>query len=351
MTTPGMTPALATPRMSSGSYSRATLSASARQSSPNSGQSISRTPRVVGGIVRRMESSGSTLGFGERSERKHRKLVGANALPCRDRGLNLGPSTHAGSPSGWRRARSNELLAAALRRACARHLPPEAPGLSQRGPRPGAARGVHRRDPVVPSRPARRPAGSPLAPGSGDRLHQDGAARRGDPALPPRAGARSHAERRALRHRVPAHQAGRGSGRGAASACVPRPAPSGSRRRPLGPPRGGRAARAGGRGVGRRSRGRGHRVIRPPVAALAALLGACGSLPTTSEGVALLEIRPPADLTVIVGDSLRIGARALDREGNPLDVLIHWRTPDTTITVGDTSGVVIGVAAGSGREL
>ena len=84
-------------------------------------------------------------------------------------------------------------------------------------------------------------------------------------------------------------------------------------------------------------------------AAFAALVGACGSLPTTSEGLALLEIRPPVDLTITIGDSLRIGARALDRSGNPLDVVIHWLTPDTTITVGDTSGVVTGIAAGPGR--
>ena len=90
-------------------------------------------------------------------------------------------------------------------------------------------------------------------------------------------------------------------------------------------------------------------MTRSGVAAVAALLGACGRLPTTSEGVALLEIRPPADLTITIGDSLRIGARALDRSGNPLDVPIHWRTPDTTVTVGDTSGVVVGIFEGQGR--
>ena len=85
------------------------------------------------------------------------------------------------------------------------------------------------------------------------------------------------------------------------------------------------------------------------LAAAAALLGGCGSLPTTSDGVAILEIRPPASLTVVVGDSLRIGARALDKSGQPIDVPIHWRTPDKTVSVGDTSGVVIGLLAGPGR--
>jgi uncharacterized protein YjdB len=84
------------------------------------------------------------------------------------------------------------------------------------------------------------------------------------------------------------------------------------------------------------------------MAAVAA--GACGNLPTTSEGVAFLELRPPAILTITVGDSLRIGARALDQAGQPVAVVIHWRTPDTTtVSVGDTSGVVTGRAAGTGR--
>ena len=84
-------------------------------------------------------------------------------------------------------------------------------------------------------------------------------------------------------------------------------------------------------------------------AALLALLLGCGNLPTTSDGVAFLEIQPPLSLSLEVGDSLQFVARALDRDGNPLDVEINWRTPDTTISVGTTSGVVTGRFAGSGR--
>ena len=78
------------------------------------------------------------------------------------------------------------------------------------------------------------------------------------------------------------------------------------------------------------------------------LLG-CGNLPPTSEGVAFLEIQPPSTTTIKVGDTLQFRARALDRAGNPLEVLVRWRTPDTTITVGDTTGLVVGVSAGTGR--
>lgn len=82
---------------------------------------------------------------------------------------------------------------------------------------------------------------------------------------------------------------------------------------------------------------------------LGVILSSCGDLPTTSEGVAFLEIRPPASTTIEIGDSLQFTARALDKAGLPLDVAIRWRTPDTTIAVVETTGVVTGLLAGTGR--
>lgn len=83
-------------------------------------------------------------------------------------------------------------------------------------------------------------------------------------------------------------------------------------------------------------------------ALLGALLAGCGHLPTTSDGVAFLEIIPPQSLTLSVGDTVRIVARALDQDGLPVSVTINWRTPDTTISV-DEAGLVTGLAAGPGR--
>ena len=83
-------------------------------------------------------------------------------------------------------------------------------------------------------------------------------------------------------------------------------------------------------------------------ALLGALLAGCGNLPTTSDGVAFLEIIPPPSLTLAVGDTIRIVARALDQDGLPVSVAIDWRTPDTTISV-DEAGLVTGLAAGPGR--
>ena len=84
-------------------------------------------------------------------------------------------------------------------------------------------------------------------------------------------------------------------------------------------------------------------------AALVALSLCCGKLPTTSDGVAFLQVQQPASLTLTVGDTLRLHASALDQKGNPLEVPVRWRTPDTTITVGETTGLVTAVSPESGR--
>ncbi len=81
----------------------------------------------------------------------------------------------------------------------------------------------------------------------------------------------------------------------------------------------------------------------------AAGAAACGSLPTTSEGVAFLEIQPPTSTTLHVGDTVQFAARTLDASGSPVDVAVTWRTPDTTITVEPATGRVIGRFTGSSR--
>ena len=82
----------------------------------------------------------------------------------------------------------------------------------------------------------------------------------------------------------------------------------------------------------------------------AVLLLGCGDLPTTSEGVAFLEVFPPAILTIDIGATAQFSARALDRAGAPVEgVEVRWRTPDLTITVNVTSGLVTGVSPGTGR--
>jgi hypothetical protein len=81
---------------------------------------------------------------------------------------------------------------------------------------------------------------------------------------------------------------------------------------------------------------------------LALVLVACGKLPTTSDGVAFLQIQQPVTRTLKVGDSLLLHATALDKNGNPLDVAIVWRTPDTTLSI-NSNGLVKALAPDSGR--
>lgn len=81
-----------------------------------------------------------------------------------------------------------------------------------------------------------------------------------------------------------------------------------------------------------------------------ALLAGCGNLPTTSEGVAFLEVRPPANLSIDIGATAQFTARALDRSGTVIPgVVVRWRTPDATVSVHESSGLVTGVSAGAGR--
>lgn len=81
----------------------------------------------------------------------------------------------------------------------------------------------------------------------------------------------------------------------------------------------------------------------------AGVLAGCGNLPTTSDGVAVLEVIPPRSTTLRVGDTLHFSARTFDAAGAPVDAPVTWRTPDTTITIGAASGLVVGRFPGTGR--
>lgn len=82
---------------------------------------------------------------------------------------------------------------------------------------------------------------------------------------------------------------------------------------------------------------------------VAVLGGGCGALGLTDEGAAFLEIIEPPSRTIAVGDTIRFIARALDQSGQPIDASIRWRTPDTTITIEEATGIVVGQFPGTGR--
>ena len=79
-----------------------------------------------------------------------------------------------------------------------------------------------------------------------------------------------------------------------------------------------------------------------------ALVLGCSNLTEGAGGVVEVEIRQPAITTIEVGATLQLTARALNRDGDPVDVPITWLTTDATITV-DGQGLVTGVAPGPGQ--
>jgi hypothetical protein len=88
--------------------------------------------------------------------------------------------------------------------------------------------------------------------------------------------------------------------------------------------------------------------------ALGVLLGAlagCSSLPVTGDGVVGLVVRTPTTLTLIEGQTVQLDAVALDRDGHPVPgAEIVWATPDSTITVDPSTGLVTAVdTIGTGR--
>ncbi len=82
---------------------------------------------------------------------------------------------------------------------------------------------------------------------------------------------------------------------------------------------------------------------------LALLLAAgCSDLTETDSGVATLQLLTPVQPTLEVGDTTRITARALDKNGDDISATIEWRTPDSTLTV-DATGLVTADSVGTGR--
>ncbi|MGZ8803432.1 MAG: Ig-like domain-containing protein [Mycobacterium sp.] len=79
----------------------------------------------------------------------------------------------------------------------------------------------------------------------------------------------------------------------------------------------------------------------------ASVLG-CSNLTEGANGIVEVEIRQPAITTIQVGQTLQLIARALDKNGDPVNVAITWLATDSTLTV-DAGGLVAGVAPGTGQ--
>jgi hypothetical protein len=74
----------------------------------------------------------------------------------------------------------------------------------------------------------------------------------------------------------------------------------------------------------------------------------CSNLTEGPGGVVELEVRTPDTTEVEVGEALQLSARALNRDGNPLDIPITWLSSDPALTV-DNTGLVTAVAPGAAQ--
>lgn len=80
-----------------------------------------------------------------------------------------------------------------------------------------------------------------------------------------------------------------------------------------------------------------------------AILAGCSGLDEGEAGVVALEVRAPLPPIVEVGETVQFSATPLDAEGDSVGVPVTWRTPDATLSVGETTGLVTGVAPGPGQ--
>lgn len=78
------------------------------------------------------------------------------------------------------------------------------------------------------------------------------------------------------------------------------------------------------------------------------LAAGCSDL-TEVDGIVALEVTLPVPAVIEVNESLQLSARALNKEGDSVAAAIVWAAADTTLTVDASSGLLTGVAPGTGR--
>ena len=84
-------------------------------------------------------------------------------------------------------------------------------------------------------------------------------------------------------------------------------------------------------------------------ALLALLVLGCSDLTEAPGGVVALEITTPNLRTIEVGEMLDLSARPINKDGDSVAAEVSWRAPDATLAVDPATGVITGVAPGTGR--
>jgi hypothetical protein len=75
------------------------------------------------------------------------------------------------------------------------------------------------------------------------------------------------------------------------------------------------------------------------------LVAACSGLEEGEGGVVAIEVETPEFQTLEVGEQVQVVARALDLNGQPVDVAIQWQATTAAVSV-NAAGVVTGVEPG-----
>lgn len=78
-------------------------------------------------------------------------------------------------------------------------------------------------------------------------------------------------------------------------------------------------------------------------------LAGCSGLDTTDAGIVGLEISYARPDTVEVGETIQLTARPLDKNGDSVAAAVTWASPDTTVSLDATTGLLTGVAPGTAR--
>jgi hypothetical protein len=80
-----------------------------------------------------------------------------------------------------------------------------------------------------------------------------------------------------------------------------------------------------------------------------AVLVACSGLDEGEAGVVGIEVRVPGPDSLEVGESIQLGVRPLDKNGDSVGTAVTWVSLDPTATIDPATGVLTGVSAGTAR--
>jgi hypothetical protein len=90
--------------------------------------------------------------------------------------------------------------------------------------------------------------------------------------------------------------------------------------------------------------------VRRALALLLSLLAAgCSGLDEGQAGVVGIEVQVPGPDSLEVGESIQLGARPLDKNGDSAATAVTWISVDPTASIDPATGVLTGLSVGSAR--